>query len=106
LAGRESLTCHLRAKSIPRGEKRPWRRFWLLSSGMARATLKHLVEDAELRVQRAQNRLDRQRQAVAALERADRDAAKAKRYLRILEKALAIHVADRDRLATRAEKRP
>jgi hypothetical protein len=32
------------------------------------------------------------------LERADRDAAKAKRYLRILEKALAFHVADRDRL--------
>jgi hypothetical protein len=36
---------------------------------------------------------------LAALEPADRDAAK--RYLRILEKALAIHVADRDRLAKR-----
>ena len=58
----------------------------------------HLVEDAELRVQRAQNRLDRQRKAVAALERADQDTTKAKRFLRILEKALAIHVADRDRL--------
>jgi hypothetical protein len=65
---------------------------------MPRANLKHLVEDAELRVQRAQRRLDRQREAVAALERADQDATKAKRYLRILEKALAIHVADRDRL--------
>jgi hypothetical protein len=62
------------------------------------ANLKHLVEDAELRVQRAQRRLDRQREAVAALERADQDATKAKRYLRILEKALAIHVADRDRM--------
>jgi hypothetical protein len=63
-----------------------------------RLTLKQLLEDAELRVQRAQqHRLDRQREAVAALEPADRDAAK--RYLRILEKALAIHVADRDRLA-------
>ncbi|MEA2803148.1 MAG: hypothetical protein QOE49_3243 [Rhodospirillaceae bacterium] len=66
-----------------------------------RLTLKQHIEDAELRVQRAQRRLDRQRQAVAALERADRDAAKAKRYLRILEKALAIHVADRDRLTER-----
>jgi hypothetical protein len=63
-----------------------------------RITLKQHLEDAELRVQRAQHRLDRQREAVAALERADRDTAKAKRYLRILEKALAIQVADRDRL--------
>jgi hypothetical protein len=62
-----------------------------------RLTLKQHLEDAELRVQRAHHRLDRQREAVAALEPADRDAAK--RYLRILEKALAIHVADRDRLA-------
>jgi hypothetical protein len=63
-----------------------------------RLTLKQHLEDAELRLQRARSRLDRQREAVAALERADRDTAKAKRYLRILEKALAIHVADRDRL--------
>ena len=66
-----------------------------------RLTLKQHLEDAELRVERGQNRLDRQRQAVDALEQADRDAAKAKRYLRIFEKALAIHVADRDRLAKR-----
>ena len=58
-----------------------------------RITLNQHLEDAELRVQRAQ-----QREALAALEGADRDTAKAKRYLRILEKALAIHVADRDRL--------
>ena len=70
---------------------------------MPRANLKHLVEDAELRAQRAQRRLDRQREAVAALERADQDATKAKRYLRILEKALAIHVADWDRLTKRLE---
>ena len=61
-----------------------------------RLTPKQHLDDAELRVQRAQHRLDRQREAVAALEPADRDAAK--RYLRILEKTLAIHVADRDRL--------
>jgi hypothetical protein len=64
-----------------------------------RITLKQHLEDAELRLQRAQRRLDRQREAVAVLERADRDTAKAKRYLGIFEKALAIHVADRDRLA-------
>jgi hypothetical protein len=66
---------------------------------MARVTLKHLVEDAELRVQRGQDRLDRQREAVAALERADRhathrDATMAKRRVKILEKALAVHVGD------------
>ena len=54
---------------------------------MPRANLKHLVEDAELRVQRAQRRLDRQREAVAALKRADRDATMAKRVLKIFEKA-------------------
>jgi hypothetical protein len=68
---------------------------------MACANLEHLVEDAELRVQRRQSRLDRQREAVAALERADRDAPMAKRALKILEKALAVHVADRDRLTKR-----
>jgi hypothetical protein len=35
------------------------------------------------------------------LERADRDATMAKRVLKILEKALAVHVADRDRLTKR-----
>jgi hypothetical protein len=43
-----------------------------------RLTPKQHLEDAELRVQRGQNRLDRQREAVAALERADRDVAKAR----------------------------
>ena len=66
-----------------------------------RLTLKQHLEDAALRVQRAQNRLDRQRKAVAALERAERDANMATRVLKILEKALAVHIADRDRLTTR-----
>ena len=70
---------------------------------MARATLKHLVEDAELRVQRGQSRLDRQRKAVAALERADQDATT---VLKVLEKALAIHVADLDRLSKRLARPP
>jgi hypothetical protein len=63
-------------------------------------TLKQHLEDAELSVHRGQRRLDC-REGVAALERADRDTTKAKRYLRIFEKALAIHVADRDRLSKR-----
>ena len=70
-----------------------------------RLTLKQHLEDAALRVQRAQNRLDRQRKAVAALERADRDTTTAKRFLEVLEKALAIHVADHDRLAKRQARR-
>ncbi len=51
-----------------------------------------------MRVQRGQRRLDHQRAAVAVLERADQDATPAKRVLKILEKALAVHIADRDRL--------
>jgi hypothetical protein len=73
---------------------------------MARTNLKHLLEDAEMRVQRGQRRLDRQREAVAALERTDRDATMAKRVLKILEKALAVHVVDRDRLAKRLARPP
>ena len=73
---------------------------------MARANPKHLIEDAEMRVQRGQRRLDRQREAVAALQRADRDATMAKRLLKMLGKALAIHVADRDRLSKRPARPP
>jgi outer membrane cobalamin receptor len=73
---------------------------------MARANPKHLLEDAEMRVQRGQRRLDHQRSAVAVLERADQDATQAKRVLKILEKALAVHVADRDRLAKRLARQP
>jgi hypothetical protein len=64
---------------------------------MARANLKHLLEDAEMRLQRGQRHLDRQREAVAALERAGQDLTTAKRVLKILEKALAVHIADQDR---------
>ena len=78
----------------------------LMGCLMARANLKHLLEDAEMRVQRGQRRLDRQREAVAALKRADRDATMAKRVLKILEKALAVHVADRDRLTKRLTRPP
>ena len=65
---------------------------------MARASLKHFLEDTELRVRRGQRNADRQREAVSALECADHDAAIAKRLLILFEKANEIHVADRDRL--------
>ena len=62
------------------------------------AKLKHLLEDSKLLVQRGQRNADRQREAVAALERAEQDATTAKRLLKIMEMANEIHVADRDRL--------
>ena len=65
---------------------------------MARANLKHLLEDTELRVQRGQRNADRQREAVSALECADHDATIAKRLLILFETALAVHIADRDRM--------
>ena len=65
---------------------------------MAQANLKHLVEDAELRVQRSLRYLDRQREAVSSLEQTNQDATIAKRLLTISEKAFEIHVADRARL--------
>jgi hypothetical protein len=49
-------------------------------------TLKQHLEDAELPVQSGQRGLDPPRERVAALERADRDTTKAKRYLRILRR--------------------
>ena len=65
---------------------------------MTQTNLQLLVETAKLRVQRAQRHLDRQREAVAALERAGQDATTAKRLLKISERAFATHVADRVRL--------
>ena len=62
------------------------------------AKLKYLLEDSKLLVQRGQRNADRQREAVAALERAEQDATTAKRLLKIMEMANEIHVADRDRL--------
>jgi hypothetical protein len=66
-----------------------------------RLTLKQHLEDAELRLQRAQRRFDIQRESVAALERAGQDAAGAKGVLELLEKALAFHIADRAELIKR-----
>ena len=65
---------------------------------MTRTNLKLLVETAKLRVERAQRHLDRQREAVAALERAGQDATTATRLLKISERAFATHTADREQL--------
>ena len=73
---------------------------------MARTNLKLLVEIAKLRVERAQRHLDRQHEAVAALERANQDATIAKRLLKISEQALASHAADRERLTDGSIARP
>ena len=62
------------------------------------AKLKHLLEDSKLLVQRGQRNADRQRETVAALERAEQDATTAKRLLKIMEMANEIHVADQHRL--------
>ena len=71
---------------------------------MARANVKHLLEDAEMRVQRGQRNIDHQRKVVSALERDGQDATKAKALLKLFEKAHAIHAADRSRLIKRLEK--
>jgi hypothetical protein len=61
---------------------------------MAQTNSKLLVETAKLRVQRSQRYLDRQREAVAALEQAGQDATIAKRLLKISERAFATHTAE------------
>ena len=102
LASRESLWLPAAGQIDSR------RRKSALASILA-AKLRHGPRDPETscrgcraaRSTRTKPRLDRQHKAVAALERADQDATKAKRFLKILEKALAVHIADRDRLTTR-----
>ena len=67
---------------------------------MTRANLKHLLEVAQLCVERGRRNADQQREAVTALERGGQDATTAKRLLEISEQALATHAANRDRLLT------
>ena len=65
---------------------------------MKRALLQRHLEEAESRIQRGQRNVDIQREAVSELERDNQDATIAKALLRMFEKALAVHVADRERL--------
>jgi hypothetical protein len=65
---------------------------------MKRALLQRHLEEAESRIQRGQRNVDHQSKTVSDLERDNQDATIAKALLRIFEKALAVHVADRDQL--------
>ena len=56
------------------------------------------LEEADSRIQRGQRNVDQQRKAISDLERDNQDATIAKALLRMFEKALAVHVADRAQL--------
>ena len=60
--------------------------------------LQRHIEEAQSRIQRGQRNVDHQRKTVSDLERDKQDATIAKALLRMFEKALAGHVADRDQL--------
>jgi hypothetical protein len=63
-----------------------------------RALLQRDIEEAESRVHRGQRNVDHQRKIVSDLERENQDATIAKALLRMFEKALAVHVAERHQL--------
>jgi hypothetical protein len=65
---------------------------------MKRALVQRRLEEAESRIQRGQRNVDHQRKTVSDLEQDKQDATIAKALLRMFEKALAVHVADRDQL--------
>jgi hypothetical protein len=71
-----------------------------------RALLQRHIEEAESRVQRGQRNVDHQRKTVSDLERDKQDATIAKALLRMFEKALAVHVAERHQLIKELEGRP
>ena len=60
--------------------------------------LQRHLEEAHSRIQRGQRNVDQQRKAISDLERDNQDATIANALLRMFEKALAVHVADRDQL--------
>jgi hypothetical protein len=65
---------------------------------MKQAILQRHIEEAESRIQRGQRNVDHQSKAVTDLERDKQDATIAKALLRMFEKALAVHVAERHQL--------
>jgi chorismate synthase len=65
---------------------------------MSQSILRRHLEEAESRIQRVQGSVDHHREAVSTLERDGQDPTVAVALLRVFEKALAVHVADRDRL--------
>jgi hypothetical protein len=73
---------------------------------MKRALVQRHLEEAESRIQRGLRNVDHQRKTVSDLERENQDATIAKALLRMFEKALAVHVAERDRLTKRLARPP
>jgi hypothetical protein len=65
---------------------------------MKQTLLKRHLDEAESRIQRGRRNVDHQRKAVSDLERDSQDATIARALLGLFEKALAVHVADRDQL--------
>jgi hypothetical protein len=65
---------------------------------MKQTILQQHIEEAESRIQRGQRNVDHQRKAVSDLERYSQDTTIARALLGLFEKALAVHVAERDQL--------
>ena len=65
---------------------------------MDRATLKHLLQEAESLLQRDELTIAFQREMIAKLEQGGHDVTAAKLFLRRLESQQARHIADRNRL--------
>jgi len=70
-----------------------------------RALLQRHIEEAQSRIQRGHRNVDHQRKTVSDLERDNQDATIAKALLRMFEKALAVHAADRNQLLKELEDR-
>ena len=65
---------------------------------MDRATLKHLLQEAESLLQRDELTTAFQREMIAKVEQGNHDATAAKLFLRRLESEQARHIADRNQL--------
>ena len=65
---------------------------------MKRTLQQRHIEEAQSRIQRGQRNVDHQRKTVSDLERDKQDATIAKALLRMFEKTMAVHVAERDQL--------
>ena len=65
---------------------------------MDRATIQHLLQEAESLLHRGELNIAFQREMIAKLERGGHDVTSAKLFLRRLESQQARHIADRNRL--------
>jgi hypothetical protein len=79
------------------GQKAALASIWLVDCRMDRATLEQLLQEAESLLHRGQQNIAYQREAIGTLKRGGHDATAAKMFLRRLESAQALHIADRNR---------